>query len=78
MVPTPVLFAESSCDTAQALIRAHIPFDLPNTTTSAAATQAQGQAKCSAEGDVPRETGSLLKDPRNVRKTGGGTAQFVD
>ena len=69
MVPAPVLFAEAPGDTAQVELRDSNLFASRGTLTDAVATQSQGHAHCSGGGDVPRATGSLLKDPRKVRKS---------
>ena len=44
------------------------PFASRNTATSAATLSTRGQVVCDAERDARRATGSLLRDPRHVRK----------
>ena len=68
MLTRPVLFWESPIDTAQEDISEHSPFASHSTTTSAASLPTLWQAGCAAEGDPLRTTGSLLRDPRKVRK----------
>ena len=68
MVPAPVLFAESAIDTAHAELREHNLFALRSTITSTTPLPSQGEAMYSAEGDVSRATGSLLREPPWIYK----------
>ena len=69
MLPTPLLFAEAVGAIAHVDIREHNPFASRSTATSPINLPTLGQAGCDTEGDPPRATGSLLRDPRKVPKS---------
>ena len=68
MVPTPVVLAETPEDTAQLELPKDNPFASRSMVTSATTLPTKWQAGCDAEGDPPRASGNLLKDPRRALK----------
>ena len=67
MLPTPLLFVDVPGDTAHVELRKDNPCALHSTVTSAITQPTEWQAGYDAEGDLPRATGSLVKEPRKVR-----------
>ena len=80
MVLTPVLRADAPWDTAQTELRDHNHVALRSTSPSSATVATQGQLECSAEGDSPQVTGSLIRDPTRAKQVvvGGQVRSSID